>query len=61
MAKLCKCPFCGGDARIVIHHNEELSWIRYKVECYRCQTESGKYRMATHAEEAWNRRAGDGK
>lgn len=60
MAELRKCPFCDGDARIVIHHNEELSWIRYSVECYRCCTQSNKFRMATDAENAWNRRVGEG-
>lgn len=59
MAELRKCPFCGGEARIVVHHNEELSWVRYAVECYRCNTQSDKYRLATLAEEAWNRRVGE--
>lgn len=57
--ELRNCPFCGGNARIIIHHNEELTWIRYSVKCYRCCAESNKYRVFSDAEAAWNRRVGE--
>lgn len=61
MSELKPCPFCGGEAKMLIHHNEQLNYVRYSIECQRCLTESNKYFVPKIAEEAWNRRAVDGK
>lgn len=60
MIELKSCPFCGGDAHIVIQHNEQLTWVRYYVSCYRCDARSGRHETAELAEKVWNRRAENG-
>lgn len=61
MAKLKPCPFCGGEARPVIYHNKECTWVRYYVQCRCCDVRTSKYMNREIAIEAWNRRCEDGK
>lgn len=60
MAELKPCPFCGGASRLVITHNDNLTWVRYFVKCSRCDVSTKSYEKGETAEEAWNRRASDG-
>lgn len=69
--KLKPCPFCGGEANVVIAPMEGTAY----VECKHCSAMMGRYRKSgesdhkgfwTHFEtqekaiEAWNRRSNDG-
>lgn len=60
MSDLKPCPFCGGEAHLVIRHNEDLSWVRYYIYCRRCDARSGKHKTAEHAHNSWNRRVDNG-
>lgn len=56
-AKLEPCPFCGGDARILIYRG--CGEALYSVACKdpRCIASEGrKYLDVTDAVKAWNRR-----
>jgi Lar family restriction alleviation protein len=56
MAELKPCPFCGGNARPVLYHNKELTFIRHFVKCQRCDVSTPNYLQREIAIEAWNRR-----
>lgn len=58
--ELKPCPFCGGEAHIVIRHNEDLSWVRYYVACRRCDTRTGRRKTSELVSKAWNRRVDNG-
>lgn len=63
MADLKPCPFCGGNAFIVVDHDAVVDtrgrcW-GYTAVCGKCCTTSGLTYTAEKAIEAWNRRAGD--
>ena len=57
--KLKPCPFCGGEARMVLQHNDDGTWVRYYVCCYACGSKTKEYKAHEIAHRAWNRRAGD--
>ena len=61
MAELKPCPFCGGEARHILYHNKECTWVRHYVQCLRCDGKTSKYMNREIAIESWNRRAEDGK
>ena len=61
MDELKQCPFCGGKANLVTHHNRACTWARYYVKCERCLVHQHNYETPQIAIEAWNRRAEDGK
>lgn len=49
--KLKKCPFCGGEARIMGYF---MKW----VYCTECLSQTGVIDTEEEAIEAWNRRVG---
>lgn len=59
--KLKPCPFCGGEAKINVDHEEvedtEKRHWAYTVVCNRCCATSGLTYLPEKAREAWNRRA----
>ena len=50
MEELLKCPFCGGEARVVIAN--ESYWVR----CFDCGAEIAICYSKPEAIAAWNRR-----
>lgn len=60
MAELKSCPFCGGEARPVLYHNKECTWVRHYVKCQCCDVHTPNYLEREIAIEAWNRRADNG-
>ncbi len=62
MAELKPCPFCGGKAREKTHISGK--WKKSKwffVECSVCGSRTTISSVKEETEEAWNRRAEDGK
>lgn len=56
MEKLKPCPFCGGEARLIIKYNQ------YLVICdgdLWCDAKQGWFSNKSNAISAWNRRAND--
>lgn len=51
--KLLECPFCGRDD--VRMERDGRAWF---VTCAHCEVSTGEYLNKTHAEKAWNTRAG---
>lgn len=53
MFKLKPCPFCGGEAQILIIKEQKF----HSVRCIKCRTLTDIYETEEEAIEAWNRRA----
>lgn len=54
MDKLKPCPFCGGEAELLIVPGKQTKWI---IRCRKCFTNNGTF-VSDHDEiETWNRRA----
>lgn len=47
------CPFCGGDAELLIVPGKMATWI---VRCTKCYTNNGTFVTDRDAVEVWNRR-----
>ena len=64
MAELKPCPFCGGDATLcsVVSIQHEITYL-VKCDDLDCVMSAGGTLRQTisQAEEAWNRRVGEGK
>ena len=58
MDKLKQCPFCGGEAELLIVPDKQTRWI---VRCRKCFTNNGVFVSNYDAVEAWNRRVNDGR
>ena len=43
MDELKPCTFCGGEARPILYHNKECTWVRHYVQCRRCDAKTSKY------------------
>lgn len=58
--ELNPCPFCGGEAIVLKHHNRFMDW--YLCSCINCHvSQTGKdFEFKFEAIEAWNRRAENG-
>lgn len=59
MMKLKPCPFCGGEAILIKHHNRFTEW--WLVGCPKChisQTGS-ENEFSFEAADKWNTRVGD--
>ena len=61
MVELKRCPFCGGNAFIIVDHDAVVDtqgrhWA-YTAVCGKCCTTSGITYTPEEAIEAWNRRA----
>lgn len=54
MTELKKCPFCGGEAKIMGVGRDDICKFVY---CGECLAETGAYDTTEEAIEAWNRRA----
>lgn len=55
--KIKKCPFCGGDARLVEHRYLYGRDRRYGIRCEACKAESApNYATMQAALDAWNKR-----
>ena len=50
--KLLPCPFCGGEAELIINP----FYQRKAVKCKKCYASIGMFDSAEQAIEAWNRR-----
>lgn len=75
MADLKHCPFCGGEATMMmstdngarmrpaygkaISSYDRITFTSYCVRCQRCQTRTKTYKYKERAFTAWNRRAED--
>lgn len=60
MSELKPCPFCGEEE---IERDTEMCYggMHYGVFCSNCGASTDLYTSVERAEEAWNRRAEDGK
>lgn len=47
------CPFCGGNAELLIVPGKMAKWI---VTCTKCYTNNGTFATDDDAREVWNRR-----
>ena len=54
------CPFCAGDARLIVDTDIPLGGVLYRVVCAdrQCDGKSGDFVKAADAVAAWNRRLG---
>ena len=53
MSELKPCPFCGGEAELMVGKYYGTKW----VECKTCHAESDAFDTRAEAIDAWNRRA----
>ncbi len=51
--KLLPCPFCNGEAELLIVPGKIAKWV---VRCTKCYTNNGTFASDHDAIEAWNRR-----
>ena len=59
-AELKPCPFCGGKELSEAQHKQYGMSLRYTIKCLKCMGEMTRT-TKQKAENAWNRRAEDGK
>ena len=57
MSELKRCPFCGGEARLICFYRVGLETIKiYLVKCSKCGFEYKEYQAEEEAIAAWNTR-----
>lgn len=62
MAELKSCPFCGGKAREKVHTSGTLRKTKwFYTECSVCGVRTTVSTVKEEVDEAWNRRAENGK
>jgi Lar family restriction alleviation protein len=58
--ELKPCPFCGGEAKLHYWRDEPKRLNPAVIRCKKCGVETPVYNKIRLAEEAWNRRVGEG-
>ena len=68
MIKLKPCPFCGGEAELIVRGNDYIGYTQTEIKCKSCSTKQLhkwiKFKfdrdfVVVNTVEAWNRRASD--
>lgn len=50
------CPFCGGEAALVMSSKKKHEFFPFRVTCQRCFCTTDRYENPEWAIERWNRR-----
>ena len=54
--KLKPCPFCGGEAELIQHHERDNEYYSYFVHCKKCVIRTTYLQSAKKVIAAWNTR-----